>query len=414
MRKITAAVVIAGALLAGCASPTAAPTAPPSQAAVEPTRTAVPTAPVPTVTPTQPATATSAPTATTTPEPTNTPTAVPTYTLSGTVFFDYNGNGLRDEGEPPIEGAPIRVAGLSTTSGLDGTYSLSGVPAGTQRVYVDSPTQEPATAFRYINRFLGWVDVPAYEISGVSVPAQRVPDTAISPIDRALVTAVSGGQSLDIALMQGFLTLPFRKSQVSEPFIFNYFDIVGIRLFDEDHSFFSTWDGVMQTYDGRYSSWFSPNPYIEGSQVQAGVGDSHTGLDFLIPTGLYIVSGAPTSEVWYLPNEDGELRVHLWFADPEDSTNRFADTYGHLSVQLVTMHQSVCRGQIIGLSGNTGRQSGGFPQVHFDLHRTSPPGGWYYLDPFRYTLELDPLPESFWGSSVSYWTVDNTPQFPGS
>jgi hypothetical protein len=48
------------------------------------------------------------------------------------VVFDYTGNAWRDEGEPPIEGVPIRVAGLSTTSGPDGCQSLAGVPAGGQ------------------------------------------------------------------------------------------------------------------------------------------------------------------------------------------------------------------------------------------------------------------------------------------
>jgi hypothetical protein len=102
------------------------------------------------------------------------------------VFFDYNGNGLRDGGEPPIEGVPIRVAGLTTTSGPDGSYSLAAVPDGNQQLYVESPTQEPATAFRYINRFLGWVDIPAYEINGVSVPAQHLADTEVDPIDQPL------------------------------------------------------------------------------------------------------------------------------------------------------------------------------------------------------------------------------------
>lgn len=118
MKKTIAAIIIAGALLAGCAAPAPGPTGTPTQEMVVPTATAVAPTEVPTATPTD--TPTSTPTATPTPEPTNTPTPIPTYALSGTVFFDYNGNGLRDEGEPPIEGAPIRVAGLSTTSGPDG------------------------------------------------------------------------------------------------------------------------------------------------------------------------------------------------------------------------------------------------------------------------------------------------------
>ncbi len=129
----TIPVIILGALLAGCATQTTGPTATPTQGAVMPTGTTALHTALPTVTPTE--TPTCTPTATPTPEPTNTPTPVRTHTLSGTVFFDYNGNGLRDGGEPPIQGVPIRVAGLSTTSGRDGSYSLAGVPAGSRQVY---------------------------------------------------------------------------------------------------------------------------------------------------------------------------------------------------------------------------------------------------------------------------------------
>lgn len=70
MRKAATGIIIVATMLAGCASPTAAPTVPPSQAVVEPTSTKVPTAPSPTATPTQSATATSTstPSATATPQ----------------------------------------------------------------------------------------------------------------------------------------------------------------------------------------------------------------------------------------------------------------------------------------------------------------------------------------------------------
>ncbi len=81
-------------------------------------------------------------------------TPVRTYALSGTVFFDYNGNAARDEDEPPIDGVRIQVAGVTSTSESDGSYSVAGVPTGSQQVYVESPSQEVATAFRYISSSL--------------------------------------------------------------------------------------------------------------------------------------------------------------------------------------------------------------------------------------------------------------------
>jgi hypothetical protein len=74
-----------------------------------------------------------------------TPTPIPTFTLSGIVFFDYNGNGIRDEGEPPIPGAKVQVGSLTATTGPDGSYTLKGVPRGKQQVRLSAP------GFRYIS-----------------------------------------------------------------------------------------------------------------------------------------------------------------------------------------------------------------------------------------------------------------------
>jgi len=40
------------------------------------------------------------------------------------VFFDYNGNGIRDEGEPPISGAKVQVGSLTAATGPDGSYTI--------------------------------------------------------------------------------------------------------------------------------------------------------------------------------------------------------------------------------------------------------------------------------------------------
>jgi murein DD-endopeptidase MepM/ murein hydrolase activator NlpD len=78
------------------------------------------------------------------------------------------------------------------------------------------------------------------------------------------------------------------------------------------------------------------------------------------------------------------------------------------------MGEKVYRGQIVGLSGNTGINSGGYPQLHFNLQDNKPQNnvnGWTYIDINRYIVNLNPLPVNFWGSPVSYWTSDNNPQF---
>ena len=388
--------------MAGCATPATAPTATPTEGAVTATATAVLPASVPTAVPTD--TPTFTPTASPTPEPTNTSTAVPTYTLSGTVFFDYNGNGLRDEGEPPVEGVAIRVAGLRTTSAPDGSYSLAGMPAGSQQVYVQSPTQEPATAFRYINKLLGWVDIAAYEMNGVSVAAQRLPDTEVQPMDQPLVVNSSEGLSFDVALMQGLLTLPFIRSQVPDPFIWNYFDVLNNQLVCES----IRRDGVSLSYDGTYNQIGDPFVPV------AGAGDAHTGLDYAVPVGKYVLHAAPTSVVFLIADEV----VHTMFPDPDDPGRMVKNTYSHLDRPLVELNQTVHRGQIVALSGDSGEDNTfpGYgtrkvPQLHFDLSLTTPERCTQYLDPYRTTF-AGPYPGGYSGSEVSYWTVDNSPRFP--
>jgi|GEM_PF-2208135 len=374
---------------------------------------------------------TKTPTPSNTPAPTATETEIPLNTLEGVVFFDYNGSGEQDAAygmdglpveEPGIADVPVCVDhnpylsvitddALCTVTDKDGSYFIEGITSGFHQLYVKSPTGDPETAFRYINISHGWVDIPAYEMNGVQVPDQHVPDTEIVPISSVTLLTFEGDMEQNFALMQGFLTLPFVQEQVGEmPLIFNYFDVIGTRLFNSENNFFSTQDGIMLNYNGSYNSVFSPNPYVPGTIPSPGVSDSHNGLDFFVPIGTYVVSGIPNSKVWMLTLQDGEQLIHLKTDSSMNISNSYAQAYGHLSAQLVETNQKIYRGQIIGLSGNSGYYSGNFPQLHFDLFISSQKGS-FFLDPFRCVIDLNPLPENFWGSSISYWTVDNNPQF---
>jgi hypothetical protein len=78
-----------------------------------------------------------------------------TGTVEGDVYAETNGTPGRQPGEPPIAGVPIAISGtydsepftLNTTSGADGTFSLTGVFAGPNRTiaaeqpsaYADGP-----------------------------------------------------------------------------------------------------------------------------------------------------------------------------------------------------------------------------------------------------------------------------------
>lgn len=72
------------------------------------------------------------------------PPTQPTATVSGVVFQDYNGDGIRDEGEPGVEGKVVWAdannngvldAGeASTTTAADGSYTLAGLTPGVELV----------------------------------------------------------------------------------------------------------------------------------------------------------------------------------------------------------------------------------------------------------------------------------------
>lgn len=62
-----------------------------------------------------------------------------TGTVIGSVFADWNGNGLRESDEAALEGIPVRIgaANLATT-GRDGQFSFLNVPAGAREVGLDT------------------------------------------------------------------------------------------------------------------------------------------------------------------------------------------------------------------------------------------------------------------------------------
>jgi hypothetical protein len=363
MKNTAALVIIAGALLAGCATRAPLPTATATQAATVPTTPTITTAEVATAAPTN--TPTSTPTATPTPEPTNTSTPVPTYTLSGTVFFDYNGNGLRDLGEPPIEGAPVRVAGFSTTSGPDGSYSLVGVPAGSQQVYVKSPTEEPATAFRYISLSL----------------------EAFQPVEEPIRFMLDGDKARDIALTQGFLTTPYSCTDMQSYWVWGWFD--------HDPT-----QGSVRNHLGDATLF-----YPSVSDPVVGTEDGHTGIDYGVPEGVPVVASAPgvveAAGVGQFGTPDnptlpGELYVEI------DHGFGLYTTYHHLGEVGVSQGEMIARGQRIGLSGSSG---GHVPLLHFDVWIADAP-----VFPHNFGTQFDPYRDLLDPSAVGYWTVDNSPQ----
>ncbi len=130
--------------------PTATATATATATGTAATSTATPTA---TSTPQASTTPTATPTVTSTPQASSTPTVTPTVTptddpingsVSGTLYFDVNGNGQREPNEPSVSGAmitleddqPARAYIKTTTTGPNGDYRFTNVPPGTYKLSV--------------------------------------------------------------------------------------------------------------------------------------------------------------------------------------------------------------------------------------------------------------------------------------
>jgi len=338
--------------------------------------------------------------------------------------------------EPGLSGYTACIQKECVQTDAQGNFSIPN-PTGASSASLqitDPHAEDPALAMRYINHWKGPVTVPAYTkevdaatmvrltiIPGCDVDQvalvcklddvtlqvrdQHLNDTEIVPLEKGIL--IKGGLNNEIGLIDGFLTLPFVSEQVPDPFIWDYFDIIGKRLFDDagKNTFQSTQDGIMLNYNGFYHQIISPA--TQSSELTrlvqlSGVGDSHTGLDYLIPISNFVVSSAPTSSVWFLLDEH---TANLLFPVADEN---FETCYGHLTNLVVDLNQIIYRGQIIGISGNDGEIP--VPQLHFH-HAKRTSEGWYYLDEYRYIVDLDPLPENFWGNPVSLWTSDNLPQF---
>ncbi len=99
-----------------------------------------------------------------------------------------------------------------------------------------------------------------------------------------------------------------------------------------------------------------------------GVGSSdevHTGVDIAVPTGTPI--RAAGGGVVTAAGQDAEYGLYVRIRHPEG----YVSMYGHASRRLTATGDSVVAGQVIGLSGTTGRSTA--PHLHFEISKDGTP-----------------------------------------
>jgi murein DD-endopeptidase MepM/ murein hydrolase activator NlpD len=102
--------------------------------------------------------------------------------------------------------------------------------------------------------------------------------------------------------------------------------------------------------------------FITRGQVGSGTTDEvHPGIDIAVAVGS-IVRAAGGGTV-HQEGEDPEYGLFVLLDHPDE----YQTMYGHLSRILVQPGASVAPGQVIGLSGNTGRSTA--PHLHFEVRQ---------------------------------------------
>ncbi|HEX9871714.1 MAG TPA: M23 family metallopeptidase [Candidatus Tectomicrobia bacterium] len=114
------------------------------------------------------------------------------------------------------------------------------------------------------------------------------------------------------------------------------------------------------------------SPFGERDHVMGGGGTQfHAGIDISVPTGTPVQAARDGTVVFAGYNGAYGKAVKL------DHPNGFSTLYAHNSRILVHVGQNVKAGQVICLSGSTGRSTG--PHLHFEVHKATLP-----VDPLLY------------------------------
>jgi hypothetical protein len=309
-------------------------------------------------------------------QPVQTPTTPPvqppaqtqTYTLQGTAYHDYNGDGIKEDNEPPIPGVDMDLySGTSLIKSIktdaNGAYSIH-MPPGDYELRVFSVLGYNNRPFRYINTS------PA-EFQNITDP---------------LYFRVNGDTVYNVALMQGFLTLPFGPNTKFEGK--NQF---GIEFYmDEDFTV-----GVVRNWNGKTGQTY----------------DNHAGTDFYMEENTPILAAAPGLVVPFPSFGPGIGKaVAIQHESPFYKFYSIDTIYGHLNTVNVKVGDKVKRGDVIGLSGkidNPAFYSG--KHLHFEI-AVSPSENsllakyWNWTDPYRNITRIGL-------QNPGYWTKDNDPQY---
>jgi hypothetical protein len=146
---------------------------------------------------------------------------------TGTLFKDYNGDGLLDPGEPGIEGLQVTAYDKdgnqigSTTTDSEGKYwfNLGNEHGEEIDIIVENTTDEPEDQYWYWRESLGLVERPGRVVKDendnivASFPRMMLWDSQVYPIETSIPITV--GEKNETGLQQGYLNSPIRVADIN-------------------------------------------------------------------------------------------------------------------------------------------------------------------------------------------------------
>lgn len=116
--------------------------------------------------------------------------------------------------------------------------------------------------------------------------------------------------------------------------------------------------------------------YVTRGEAGAGDQEAHPGIDIAVPLGSLVrAAGGGTVEA---AGSDTAYGLFVLLRHPDG----YESMYGHASRLLVREGDSVSAGQVIALSGSTGRSTA--PHLHFEIRRDGKP-----IDPLTVVKEVN-------------------------
>ncbi len=317
------------------------------------------------------------------------PQPVQLYTIQGTIFHDYNGDGIKQDTEPPIPKVELDLSSpnqfwlpepwtysriyhtyrVQLQTDVNGKYSIQ-IPADEYTMYVNG------------NNTLGFNHQPFRYIS--------ISRAEFRKITEPLLLNVVGNTTFDVALMQGFLTLPFGPD--TKFLGANQFGIESYVDLNNGIGWARNWKGnTGQTYDG------------------------HTGIDFYMEENTPILAAAPGVVLGsFLLEPIRGTAVVIQHESPYYKYKNISTAYARLNRIDVKVGDEVKRGDLIGLSGRTKEPSNIFYNGEYLYLSILLLNSWgsaeYSLDGNYTDAWRDISDKSI--HAISFWTKDNDPQYP--